>query len=215
MSGDTLRLLLARHGQTVWRGDNRYAGRTDVQLDETGVLQASALARRAREERPDLVVCSPLSRAVETARPAAEASGVELLPEERLREVDFGDWEGRTLEEVRADDPLAVERFERDPVAHPFPNGEPSPGAARRALEALEELRRSRGGQTALVVAHNTLLRLVLCSLLGVPLEDYRRRLPRLVNTAVSELRLTPQGAALYTLNDAEHLRGWSYHDKV
>jgi len=207
MNGETVRLLLTRHGQTEWHHPNRYAGRTDVKLNETGRREAEALARRAVEERPDLVVSSPLSRALETARAAAEACGAELIVEGRLREVDFVDFEGKTMDEIRALDPLAAERFVKDPAANPFPNGESPPAAARRALEALEELRRSHGGKTVLVVAHNTLLRLSLCALLGVPLKDYRRRFPRLLNVAVSEVRLGPEGGALLSLNDASHLR--------
>jgi probable phosphoglycerate mutase len=204
MNAKSARLLLTRHGQTVWHHDNRYAGISDVRLNETGLREAQALARRALTERPDLIVCSPLTRAVETAQSVAEACGLELLVDRRLREVDFGEWEGRTLEEIRTSDPLAVEQFEADPVEHGFPGGEPLPEAAWRALEALRELDVGRPGQKILVVAHNTLIRLVLCSLLGVPLKDYRRRFPKVVNAAVTEVRLRDDGTgALYSLNDA------------
>jgi len=204
-----VRLLLARHGQTEWHRDNRYVSRTDIGLTAAGCEQARALARRAEEERPALVVCSPLTRALDTARPAAEACGVGLRTDDRLREVDFGTWEGRTLAEIRADDPAAAARFETDPGDQPFPGGEPLPDAARRALDACRDLYGSYGGRTVLVVAHNTLLRVALCALLGIPVRSYRRRLPRLLNAALSEVRLGPddgEGAALYTLNDARHL---------
>lgn len=207
MNGETVRLLLARHGQTEWHHPNRYAGRTDVALNETGRREARALARRAAEERPDLVVSSPLVRARETAQAASEACGAEMIVEGRLREVDFGDFEGMTMAGIRERAPQAAALFEEDPAAHPFPNAEPPADAARRALEALEALRRTHGGETVLVVAHNTLLRLSLCALLGVPLRDYRRRFPRLLNIAVSEVRLGPEGASLLSLNDAWHLR--------
>jgi probable phosphoglycerate mutase len=201
------RLLLARHGQTIWHHPNRYAGRTDVELTERGLLEAQALARRAERERPDLIVCSPLLRAVETARPVAEACGLELIVDERLREVDFGEWEGKTLKEIRATDPVAAKRFEADPVEHGFPGGEPLPEAARRALEALRELDAEHPGEKVLVVMHNTLIRLVLCSLLEIPLKDYRRRFPNMVNVAITEVRLNERSGALYTFNDSEHLR--------
>jgi probable phosphoglycerate mutase len=205
------RLLLARHGQTVWHHDNRYAGSSDVELNEAGLREAQALARRAERERLDLVVCSPLIRAVETAQPAAEACGVELVVDERLHEVDFGEWEGKTLEEVRAADPIAAKRFEADPVKYGFPGGEPLPEAARRALEALRELDAEHPGEKVLVVVHNTLIRLVVCSLLGIPLKNYRRRFPNLVSVAITEVRLSEGGGALYTFNDAEHL--WELKD--
>ena len=202
-----VRLLLARHGQTEWHRDNRYVSRTDIGLDETGRREAWMLALRAEEERPDLVLCSPLTRALETARLSAEACGMEPRTDERLRELEFGEWEGKTLAEIREEDPGSVSMFEVDPARHGFPGGEPLNKGAERALEILAELHCSHTGRTVLVVAHNTLLRLGLCRMLGIPLRDYRRRLPHLVNAAVSEVRFGEEGGALYSLNDARHLQ--------
>jgi 2,3-bisphosphoglycerate-dependent phosphoglycerate mutase len=202
-----VRLLLARHGRTEWHRDNRYVSRTDIGLNETGRREAWMLARRAEEERPDLVLCSPLTRALETARLSAEACDMEPRTDERLRELDFGEWEGKSLAEIREEDSESVSLFEEDPARHGFPGGEPLHKGAERVLEILAELHRSHTGQTVLVVAHNTLLRLGLCRMLGIPVRDYRRRLPRLVNAAVSEVRFGGEGGALYTLNDAKHLQ--------
>lgn len=203
-----LRLLLARHGQTEWHHDNRYVSRTNIELNDAGRREAQALAQRAQEERPALVLCSPLNRALETARMAATASGAELRVDDRLREVDFGRWEGRTLEEMRELYPEAVRQFETDPGDAPFPGGEPLPTAVRRILDIHRDLLKSHRGQAVLVVAHNTLLRLSLCVLLGIPLRLYRRRLPRLLNAAISEVRLSgPEDGALYSLNDSKHLQ--------
>ena len=202
-----VRLLFARHGQTEWHRDNRYVSRTDIGLNKTGRREAWMLARRAGEERPDLVLCSPLTRALETARRSAEACGMEPRTDDRLRELDFGEWEGKTLAEIREEDPELVSLFEEDPARHGFPGGEPLNKGAERVLEILAELHRSHTCRTVLVVAHNTLLRLGLCRMLGIPLRDYRRRLPRLVNAAVSEVRFGEEGGALYSLNDAKHLQ--------
>ena len=202
-----VRLLLARHGQTEWHHDNRYLSRTDIGLNETGRREAWMLARRAQEERPDLVLCSPLMRALETARLSAEACGIEPKTDERLRELDFGEWEGKTLAEIRERDPESVNLFEEDPARHGFPGGEPLHKGAERVLGVLADLHRSHTGRTVLVVGHNTLLRLGLCRMLGIPLGDYRRRLPRLVSAAVSEVRFGEEGGALYSLNDASHLQ--------
>jgi 2,3-bisphosphoglycerate-dependent phosphoglycerate mutase len=153
------------------------------------------------------VLCSPLTRALETARLSAEACGMEPRSDERLRELDFGEWEGKSLAEIREEDPDSVSLFEEDPARHGFPGGEPLNKGAERMLEILAELHRSHTDRKVLLVAHNTLLRLGLCRMLGIPLRDYRRRLPRLVNAAVSEVRFGEEGGALYSLNDAKHLR--------
>jgi probable phosphoglycerate mutase len=201
-----VRLLLARHGQTEWHGDNRYVSRTDIDLNETGREQARMLARRAEEESLDLILCSPLTRALETAGPSAKSLDLEPETDERLRELDFGEWEGKTLAEIREENPESVRLFEKS-AEHGFPGGEPLHEGAGRVLEVFADLYHSHAGRTVLVVAHNTLLRLGLCRMLGIPLGDYRRRLPRVVNAAVSEVRFGEEGGALYSLNDAGHLR--------
>jgi broad specificity phosphatase PhoE len=194
-------LLLTRHAETVWHKENRYAGVSDIDLTPHGVQQAERLAGWVRTRTIDAVVCSPVRRARETAAPSALAAGVEIEVEDDLREVGFGIAEGRTLAEL---DPDVVARFRVDPVAHPFPGAEQPTAAAQRCAAALRRIGAHHGQDTVLVVAHNTLLRLGLCVLLGLPVARYRFVFPRLDNVAVTEIALpadpdTP--AALLSLN--------------
>jgi probable phosphoglycerate mutase len=187
----TARLLLVRHGQTTWHAENRYAGITDVPLTDEGARQARALARwTERRGGVDAVACSPMSRARETAVPAAEALGLELQIVEGLREMDFGWGEGRTVEEMAAESPEVLRAFRKDAQAGAFPDSEPVAGVAARVCGALRELAGGHPDRTVLVVAHNTALRIALCALLGIPLGRYRLALPRLENAAVSEIEL-------------------------
>lgn len=189
-------LLLARHGQTDWHHDNRYAGAdSDIDLTEVGRAQAEALAAFARAKRPHAVISSPVRRALETARPVAAALGMTLEVVDDLREVGFGLAEGRTAAELDDLDPAIMQRFRRDPVAHPFPGAEPPEIAAKRAADSLREVADRHRGQTALVVAHNTLLRLAICALLELPIGRYRQLFPRLDNAAITELRLRTDAA--------------------
>ncbi|MFE4579572.1 histidine phosphatase family protein [Streptomyces chartreusis] len=195
-------LLLARHGQTVWHAENRYAGVSDVSLTDTGRAQADALGRWAAAHPVDAIWTSPLSRAVITADPACRALGLTPHREPGLRECDFGVLEGRTLAEFAAQDPAAAEAFRTDPVANPFPRAEDPSAAAERGAAALRRIAAAHPGQRVLVVAHNTLLRLVLCTLLSIPAGEYRRVFPRLRNAAISELLVKSDGsAALLSLN--------------
>ncbi|KUM99733.1 phosphoglycerate mutase [Streptomyces yokosukanensis] len=194
-------LLLARHGETVWHAENRYAGVSDVALTDTGYAQAKALGRWAAAHPVDAVWTSPLSRAIATADPACRALGLTPHREPALRECDFGAVEGRTLAEFAAQNPEAARAFRADPVAHPFPGAEDPRAAAERGSAALRRIAAAHPGGRALVVAHNTLLRLVLCSLLRIPLADYRRVLPRLRNAAVTEIRVDGGHTALLSLN--------------
>ncbi|MFE5815568.1 histidine phosphatase family protein [Streptomyces sp. NPDC056479] len=195
-------LLLARHGQTVWHAENRYAGVSDVALTDTGRAQAEALGRWAAAHPVDAIWTSPLSRAVATADPACRALGLTPQREPGLRECDFGVLEGRTLAEFAAEDAAAAEAFRTDPVAHPFPDAEDPAAAAERGAAALRRIAAAHPGGRVLVVAHNTLFRLVLCTLLSIPAGEYRRVFPRLRNAAITELLVKTDGsAALLSLN--------------
>jgi 2,3-bisphosphoglycerate-dependent phosphoglycerate mutase len=195
-------LLLARHGQTIWHAENRYAGVSDIALTDTGRAQAQALGRWAAAHPVDAIWTSPVSRAVATAEPACHALGLTPHTEPDLRECDFGVVEGRTLAEFATEDPNAAQAFRTDPVANPFPRAENPMAAATRGATALRRIAAAHPGERALVVAHNTLLRLVLCTLLSIPAREYRRVFPRLRNAAISELRVNSDGsAALLSLN--------------
>ncbi|MCF1598010.1 histidine phosphatase family protein [Streptomyces muensis] len=195
-------LLLARHGQTVWHAENRYAGISDVPLTDTGRAQAEALGRWAGAHPVDAIWTSPLSRAVVTADPACRALGITPHREPDLRECDFGVLEGRTLAEFEAENPEAAQAFRTDPVAHPFPGAEDPSAAAERGAAALRRIAAAHPGDRVLVVAHNTLLRLVLCTLLSIPPGRYRSVFPRLHNAAISELLVKSDGStSLLSLN--------------
>lgn len=182
-------MALARHGETVWHTNNRYAGGgSDIDLTPKGHRQARELAQWCVGFAPDAVISSPVRRAVETATPCAAAVGMRVHIVEGLREVDFGLAEGRTIDELLVMDPAMVDRFRADPVAHPFPGAEPPQDAADRAASALRLIAQQYDGAKVLVVAHNTLLRLAICALLDLPVTRYRDIFPRLENAAISAM---------------------------
>lgn len=188
------RIVLVRHGETVWHSENRYAGQTDIALTETGRAQAAQLAMWAKEQKFDAVWSSPLSRARETAQPSADALSVPLQVEERLTELDFGAAEGLTASEMRQRFPDERRAFECDPGANPLPGGESPSAAAMRGEEGLRAIASRSPEGRVLVVAHSTLLRLILCRLMGVPLSQYRILFPHFDNCAITEISLAPTG---------------------
>lgn len=185
---------LARHGQTVWHAENRYAGWSDVALTPVGEQQAERLAAWADTRRLDLIVSSDLSRARITADRAAAGTGTARLVDERWREIDFGDGDGLTASEMESRFPEARAAFVATPATAPLPGGETGAHVVVRVREALTELVDRVGDGEALVVAHTTTLRLLLCSLLGIDLDEYRRALPSLDNVAVTSLRASTAG---------------------
>ena len=207
----TTTVLLVRHGETVWHGENRYAGgSSDVDLTDIGREQARRLAAWAADQDGfDALVCSPVRRAVETATPVAQQLGVVPRVIDDLREVDFGLAEGRTTAELRGLDAAMVQRFQTDPAAHPFPGSEEPAAAARRAASALRGVAQEFPAGRVLVIAHNTVLRLALCVLLDLPVSRYRQLFPQLHNAAITTIALPTDGhspASLLALNERSHL---------
>ncbi|MFF4607124.1 histidine phosphatase family protein [Streptomyces sp. NPDC001339] len=193
--------ILVRHGETIWHAENRYAGRTDVPLTDHGRAQAAALATWAATAGLTAVWSSPLSRARLTAAPAAAACGLIPRVDERLYEVDFGQGEGLTRDEMRACFPERLAAFLADPVDGHLPGGEHPRHAAERAADCLTGIAREQPHGRVLVVAHSTLVRVLLCHLLGIPLADYRRVFPQLHNGALTEIRVEHGRTALLTFN--------------
>ena len=133
-----LNLILTRHGlpdvgETVWLGSQ-----LDVALRAEGRRQAEALARRLAGLRIDRIVSSPMVRALETAQIVATGRPVEV--DERLRERDYGRWEGMTNAEIEAHDPELMARWESDPAATQAPGGESGDEVAARAASFLADL---------------------------------------------------------------------------
>ena len=195
------RLILTRHGETTWHAENRYAGSTDLPLTPRGHEQAARLGRWARGAGLDALWASPLARARETAAPAAEATGLRLQVDPRLRELDFGRGEGLTRAEMEARFPDALRAFLEDPVAHHLPGGEDPRAAVARARTCLEDISAALPGGHVLVVMHSTLLRALLCDLLGVALGEYRRIFPAVHNCSLTAVRLRGTYAELLEFN--------------
>jgi len=194
-------LVMVRHGETEWSATGRYAGATDVALNQAGRDQAQRLAGWVNDARLAAVWCSPLLRARETAEIAIGDTGLPLRIDPRLAELDFGEAEGLTSAQMRELFPDARAAFESDPAAHPLPGGERPGAALARALGCLDEISTDNPAGRVMVVVHTTLIRLLVCHLLGIALGDYRRRLPIIDHGALTELRLDGGQAALLRLN--------------
>lgn len=194
-------IVLVRHGETTWHDGNRYAGARDVPLSAHGHEQARELGRWAKDAGLARVWTSDLGRTRNTAAPAAESTGLEFLVDRRLREVDFGEAEGRTPDEMRRAMPGAYAAFLRAPVTNHLPGGEDPRRAAERGLACLRDITVEHPDDRVLVVCHSTLIRLMVCSLLNIPLDDYRRILPKVRNAWLNEIRLNAGRASLLSWN--------------
>jgi alpha-ribazole phosphatase len=158
------RLLVLRHAEPADDAHGRCYGTLDVGLSERGRERARALAGRL--ERPAAVYASPRIRAVETAE---LAFGVRPIPDERLRELDFGDFEGRTYDDIEHAHPELYRRWMETPTQVEFPGGESYALLRRRVLAALGEIRARHPAETVAIVAHGGVVRAILADALAMP----------------------------------------------
>jgi broad specificity phosphatase PhoE len=158
-------IWLARHGQTAYNHARRFQGHLPVPLDDTGREQARALAREAAAREWGALWCSPLERALETARIVGAAIGIEPRPDARFAETDTGDWTDRPFDEVEREDPEGFRGFVTADPGFAFPGGESYAQQAERVQAGLTDVR--AGELPALVVCHRGVMRLALSNARG------------------------------------------------
>ena len=186
-----IRLVLVRHGETVGESSIRYNGITDVVLSSEGRRQAEAARLALAGEPFDRLVASPLSRAWQTATVLSPNQAIEL--EEDFREVNFGEWEGLTREEIIARDPELHAEWEREGPNFVYPGGDARADFRMRVERGLERLL-DTNPPSALVVAHKGVIRVLAAALTGEelpPSEPHLGTVIRLSNAAGGAWRVS------------------------
>ena len=145
-----MKLLLARHGQTDWNVAQRFQGQSDVPLNEIGRQQANALADRLLAQPINIIYASDLQRATETAKMIMQKSGCkpDLHLDSRLREMNFGAWEGLTYKEIKQSNPTALAAWKADVSTTAAPNGETLNQLSARVQSFLDDVRAQHADQT-------------------------------------------------------------------
>ncbi|HKH45213.1 MAG TPA: histidine phosphatase family protein [Thermoanaerobaculia bacterium] len=169
----SVRLFLARHGETPGNREMRYLGAVDEPLSPGGTEQAERLAAALGPLPLDAVYASPLRRTADTGRRIAAARGLDLRLDDRLREQRFGSWEGLTRPEVLERDREQLLRWEADLSLSP-PGGESLASVQARTVALVEELRRVHAGAWVALVSHVGPIKALLCAALGAPLATAR-----------------------------------------
>jgi ribonuclease H / adenosylcobalamin/alpha-ribazole phosphatase len=201
----TTQTHLLRHGQTEHTPERRFSGSSDLPLSELGRAEARAAALHLEDRGVDVIVCSPLQRCRETAQAAADVLGLPVEVDDDLRELDFGEWEGLTGDEVRARSPLAFRRWwgATDVRA---PGGESVADVSARVARARRRILERHPGKTVLVVSHVTPIKLLLAAGLDVGDEVVHRLF--LEAASLSTVAWSSDGrASVRLVNDTSHLR--------
>jgi phosphoserine phosphatase len=206
MSGTPVRILLARHGETVFNAEGRWQGQSDSPLNDRGLAQARELGRALADEPIAAVYSSDLGRAMATAREVAEPHGLTVQAEPNLREIHVGGWTGMNAAEIEARYPGQGKIWFAAPAAIQLPDGETLHEVQSRALAFFAERLSHHADQTVVVIGHGALNQAILIAAMGGRVEHLWLE-QRIDNCQISRLEWSPtHGLTLVELSDVRHL---------
>ncbi len=199
------RLLLVRHGITEFNSTRRFAGYSDVEMSTDGYRQVERLRDRLANEKIDAIYSSDLKRALVTAEVISSGHKVDIVTCPELREMNYGNAEGLTFEEISRLYPEVAELITNFSLRLKFPGGESFEGFIERTIKFLNRLEKHAPSETILIVSHSGPLRVLVCNLLGIDQSHWRQF--RIDNASLSIMGTYPQRAIISLLNDTSHLR--------
>ncbi len=199
------RFILIRHGQTEWnRGAERFRGHADLPLNETGLVQAQKIAARLVNDKIAALYSSPLQRAIQTAQPLANAQHLEIQKHDGLLDINFGAFEGMTLDEARQAFPEVVEKWITAPGHVKFPKGDSFKLVRSRIEAMLDELASKHAGETVAFVSHKIVCGATLCVVLGLPADALWRI--QQDNACINVFEKREAGWLVTLMNETAHL---------
>jgi probable phosphoglycerate mutase len=170
----TATFLLVRHAAHDWLGRGIAGRLPGVGLNAEGQQQAQQLVQRLQGVPIDAIYCSPQPRTQQTIQPLASARQLPFHVHSAFDEIDMGEWQGRSFEELRALGAPWQHWCERRGSAQ-APGGEPFAGVPRRAMAGLHQLRAEHPGRQVLVVSHGDLIKAIVATCLGLSLDNLER----------------------------------------
>jgi len=198
-------LLLIRHGTTAYNAADRLQGRIDLPLSDRGRREALSLAKVLAGESIDLVICSPMIRARQTADIAMDGREVDFRIEDSFVEIDIGEWEGQEYGAVRSGDPEFFARWHEDPRVC-IPGGESFADVCDRVRPGVEAIIRADNARRILVSGHATVNRAILAAVMALEPEAARRF--RVLNASLSRLRLEERSGNITALVESWNQTG-------
>jgi probable phosphoglycerate mutase len=170
------KIILVRHGHVEGISPERFRGRADLDLTPEGRRQAEATARRVRASwTPIAIYSSPLGRCRMTAEAIGRPFGLTPVPVPGLLDIDYGDWQGLTPDEARRKWPEALDTWYRAPHWAAIPRGENLQDVLTRSVVTLRDVIGRHPEDTVVLVAHDSVNRVILVHALDLPLSRYRR----------------------------------------
>ena len=199
-----MRLILIRHGETLWNETQKFQGFSDIALSARGRPQVQSLAESLKAETLAAIYTSPLIRARLTAEEIARYHDCPVVVDEGLKELNQGQLEGLTTEDLKRGYPEFLKNWIQEPESTPLPQGESLGDLQRRAWDSIEKIVKKYPEGTVVVVAHSFVNLTILCRVLEIPLNHFRRF--RQDATGKNIIEFSERGPVVRCLNDTCHL---------
>jgi broad specificity phosphatase PhoE len=167
-----MKLILIRHGETLWNKEGRVQGTSDIELSDIGTNQAGLLASSLKNQHIEAIYSSPLKRALQTAQIINEFHSLHIHTYKELMEMDQGIFEGLSFKELMNDKKDFLKKWIADPAGVKMPKGESLTELQDRAWRIVEHI--ISQGKNALVVSHNFTIAAILCRLRDISLSQFR-----------------------------------------
>ena len=202
----SLNVYFLRHGETTASRTGGYCGTLNPELTPEGEAMAEDFTAVYKSIPWTAVIVSPMNRTIATAKPLCEAVGITMQLRDGIREIAYGEWEGKLPEEVNQDFHDEYIRWLADPGWNAPTGGEKGIEIARRSSLVLKEIEQLYSTGNILVVSHKATIRIMLCSLLGIDVGRFRDRIGMPV-AAVSVVEFGVHGPLVKVMGDRSHLR--------
>lgn len=179
------KLILVRHGEGEGNSKGECQGWNDVCLTQKGCEQAKRVAERLKNEKIDVIYSSPFERALGTARYIAGEKGLEIIVCDKLKEINFGQWEGQKWSYIEKNWQKESEVWQNTPHIHVMPDGESVREVYERAVDVINEIIKDNAGKSICVVTHGTILRVLMPYFHNKPFEELHT-ISWFVNTSIT-----------------------------
>jgi broad specificity phosphatase PhoE len=200
-----VKFILIRHGETDWNRFGKFQGQNDIPLNRLGIEQARLTGKAISSLHPNFLYSSTLCRALQFAEQVSQILNLPVIKKDGFNELNLGDLDGATGQEMRTRWPDVHEAWQTDPASVVMPNGESLTQLQLRASRNILTLRSPQNEhETAIIVSHNFTIRTIIAHLLGMPLSNLHR-LP-LALASICIVEHNQNGRSLITYNSTHHL---------
>ncbi|MDO9465043.1 MAG: alpha-ribazole phosphatase [bacterium] len=200
------KIFIIRHGQTSGNSALKYFGITDVELNKEGIIQAGLASKRLEKENIYRIYSSSLKRAFKTAEIIAKPHRISIELKEDLREINFGNWEGLSFQEIRMSCPHEFSEWQNNIMGFTMPQGESILELKRRVETAFNEILNSAKENNVVIVTHGGPIRIILSKILSPNALETAFWKIKQDNAALNIIENTDNTQIISLINDTSHL---------